>query len=165
MIRPQRGGTVRLAAVADITQQRQPPVGELYPDLVGASRMEPDLYQRQRVGLVQHGIVQRGLPDALAHPLHHIALVMGRVAEQEISQGVGVLLRMAPQHRQIFLGDLMGGHGGGQLSCDLSAAGEHHHAAGNAIQPVYGGDIVLFAQCAVMLPQQRWHAGGLGIVL
>ena len=140
-------------------------MGKLHPDLVGASRMEPDLHQRQSVSLVQHRIVQRGLPDAFAHPLHHIALVMGGVAEQEIGQGIGVLLRMATQHRQIFLGDLAGGHGGGQLSGDLLAAGEYHHAAGDAIQPVYGGDIVLFSLRPVMLPQQRRHTGGFGIVL
>ena len=132
---------------------------------MGAACVEPDFYQRQGVGLVQHGIIQRGFPHALAHSLHHVALVVGGVPEQEVGQGVAVLFRMAPQHRQILLGDLVGRHGGGQLAGDLLPAGEYHYPAGNAIQPVYGGDVVLFPQRPVMLPQQGGHAGGLGIVL
>ena len=140
-------------------------MGELHPDLVGAAGVETHLHQRQGVGFGQHRIVQRGLPHALAHPPHHIALVVLRVPEQQVRQGAGVLLRVAPQHRQILLGDRMGGHGGGQLSGHVPAAGEHHHAAHNPVQPVDGGDVVLFPAALIVRPQQRRHTGAVGAVL
>lgn len=65
---------------------------------------------------------------------------------------------MAPQHRQIFLHQLMGLHGGGEFSGDLPPPGEHHDPAGDLVQPVHRGDIgVLLPLGQVVLPQQLRH--------
>ena len=108
---------------------------------LGPSGVQPHPHQRQLLRPEQLPVFQAGLPDALPGTLDHIALVAPGVPEQKVRQGGGRLLRMAPQHRQIFLHQLMGLHGGGELSGDLPPPGEHHDPAGDLVQPVHRGDI------------------------
>jgi len=162
---PQGRGAGGFAAVADVAQQRQTAGGELHADLVGASGVQPHLHQRQLLGAAQGGVVQRGFPDALAHPLDHIALVLGGVPEQQVGEGGGSLRRVSPQHGQILLGDPVLRHGGGELAGDLPAAGEQHNAAHDLVQPVDGGDVVGLPLLAVVPAQQGGHTGALLAVL
>ena len=164
-VRPQGGGAGRLAAVADVPQQGQAAGGELHPYLVGAACVQAHPHQRQAVGSPLHGVVQRRLADALAHPLDHIALVVGGIPEQQVGEGVAVLFRRAPEDSQILLGDPVLRNGGSELSGDLPAAGEQHHTAHGLVQPVDGGNVVGLALGAVVLPQQGGHTGAVGAVL
>ena len=90
---------------------------------------------------------------------------MGGVTEQQVGEGVGVLFRRAPENGQVFLGDAVLRHGGGELAGDIPAAGEQHDAAHRLIETVDGGDIVVLAQGAVVPPQQGGHTGGSVTVL
>ena len=111
-VRPQGGGAGRLAAVADVPQQGQTAGGELHPYLVGAACVQAHPHQRQTVGSPQHGVVQRCLADALAHPLDHIALVLCRIPEQQVNQLPLFFGRMSPENGQIFLFHPMLRHSG-----------------------------------------------------
>ena len=132
---------------------------------MGAAGVEPDTHQRQLLCAAQRHIFQRGLPDALSHPLDHIAFVFGGIPEQQVGEGGGILRRTTPQHGQILLGDAALRHGGGELACHLPAAGEQHDAAHDLVQPVDGGDVVGLSLCPVVLPQQGGHADALLAVL
>ena len=132
---------------------------------MGAAGVEPDAHQRQLLRAAQRHIFQRGLPDALTHPLDHIAFVLGGVPEQQVGEGGGGLRRVSPQHGQILLGDPVLRHGGGELAGDLPAAGEQHNAAHDLVQPVDGGDVVGLPLLTVVPTQQGGHTGALLTVL
>ena len=165
-IGPQRSGAVGiLAAVADVAQQGQLAGGELHPDLVGAAGVELDPHQRKIFGAADLPVLQLSLPDAFAHPLHHKALVVGGVTEEKVGEGIRFLFRVAPEDGQILLGDAVFRHQRRQLAGDLLAAGKDHHAAGDFVQPVDGGNIVVLAQCVIMLTQPAGHALDAAVIL
>ena len=83
---------------------------------------------------------------------------MGGVAEEEVGEGVRFFFRVTPEDSQILLGDAVFRHQRRQLAGDFPAAGEDHHAAGDLVQPVDGGDVVVFAQRVVVLAQPAGHA-------
>ena len=88
---------------------------------------------------------------------HLIALVVGGVPEQQIRQRGGRLPGMPPQHRQILLGDLMGGYGRRQPARDLPSPGQHHHSSHDLVQPMHRGDIVGLSRLPVVLRQHPWQ--------
>ena len=57
-----------------------------------------------------------------------------------------------------FLGDAVLGYQRSQLAGDLLAAGEDHDTAGDLVQTVDGGDIVVFAGIVVVFAQPAGHA-------
>ena len=85
---------------------------------------------------------------------------MGGVAKQQVGEGGFVLCRRAPENGQVFLGDAVLCHGGGELSGDVPAAGEQHNAAHQPVQPVDGADAAGF-RLAEGAAQQLRHAAGL----
>ena len=132
---------------------------------MGAPRIELHPHQRQRLRAPHLLIGEPGLPDALTHPLHHIALVVGGVPEQQIRQRGGRLLGMPPQHRQILLGDLMSGYGRRQPARDLPSPGQHHHSSHDLVQPMHRGDIVGLSRLPVVLRQHPWQGPSVLAVL
>ena len=109
-------------------------------------------------GLLREHYRALGQNDYIA-TVHRLDRLVGGVAEQQVSEGGFVLCRRAPENGQVFLGDAVLRHGGGELSGDVPAAGEQHNAAHQPVQPVDGGDIVVLPRCAVVLPQKGGHTG------
>ena len=162
---PQGGGAVGVfAAIADVAQQRQLPGGELHPDLVGAAGMELYPHQGKIIRAPDLPVGQLGFPHAFAHTLHYETLVVSRVPEKKVGEGIIRLLRVAPQYRQILLGDAVLGHQGCQLAGDLLAAGKDHHTAGDLVQPVDGSDVVRFAGGLIVLTQPLGHTFGAAVI-
>ena len=122
-----------------VAHQGEPPAGELDPDLVAPSGVEPDADQAF-FALGQPAEFQPGVLDTLALLLHGEDLVLPAVLEEEILPVAGLRGR-AVDHGNIFLhhGTLLDGLGEG--CSGVFVPGKHHDAAHVFIQPVDGEDL------------------------
>ena len=129
-----------------IAHQGESPGGELDPDLMAPSGMEPDPH-KTLFALCQPGELEPGCLDAAPLALDHEDLVPLAVLPEKIFPVPG-LGRGAVDHCHIFFYHRAFLHRFGQLCSRLLCPGEDHNAAHILVQPMDGENLApkLFLQ-------------------